>query len=78
MNGFVLTIGHLLMFITVKVYPSIVSNFGIENVWIVFTAVCLASVIFCTFIMPETKGVLLKDILASFEPRKKRSKEIVQ
>lgn len=75
MNGLVLTIGHLMMFWVVKVYPSMVSNFGIENVWILFTTICLASVLFCIFIMPETKGIPLKDILASFESRKKPLKK---
>lgn len=71
MNGVVQFFGYEIMFIVIKLYPTLVSNYGIENVWSVFAGFCLASVIFGAFIMPETKGKSLDDILKSFETRQK-------
>lgn len=77
MNGIVQTFGFLMMFAIIKMYPTMVLNFGIECVWSVFTVICVVSVFFCAFILPETKGMPLQDILATFEAKEKIIKNVV-
>ncbi|XP_022169574.1 facilitated trehalose transporter Tret1-like [Myzus persicae] len=74
MGGIVQVIGYELMFLVIKVYPGCVSTFGVEFVWSVFTIFCFASALFGAFIMPETKGKSLNEILSSFESREKSIK----
>ncbi|XP_022169559.1 plastidic glucose transporter 4-like [Myzus persicae] len=74
MGGIVQVIGYELMFLVIKVYPALVSKFGVEFVWSVFTIFCFASALFGAFIMPETKGKSLNEILSSFDSRKKSLK----
>lgn len=59
------------MFVVIKIYPMMVSLLGIQNVWLIFTSVCILSSLFCIFILPETKGVPLDVILTYFEPHNK-------
>jgi len=75
MGGIVQVFGYELMFLVIKVYPLVVSTFGIECVWSVFTIFSLASALFGAFIMPETKGKSLNEILSSFDSRKKSIKK---
>jgi len=74
MGGIVQVCGYELMFLVIKVYPAFVSRFGVECVWSVFTIFCFASAMFGAFIMPETKGKSLNEILATFDNRKKSIK----
>lgn len=71
------TFGYELMFLVIKVYPRMVSVFGIENVWTVFAGFCLLTVFYSVFIMTETKGKSLDEILSEFEPQKKEIKNIL-
>lgn len=71
MNGVVQTFGYVIMFVVLKFYPSMMTNFGIEIVWSIFTAFCILSVLFGAFILPETNGKSLNEILSYFESRKK-------
>lgn len=73
-SGIVQVFGYEVMFIVIKIYPSMVLKFGIENVFTAFAAFSLASALFGAFIMPETKGKSLNEILRSFESRKKSIK----
>lgn len=74
MSGLVQICGYELMFIVIKIYPSLISYFGVEYVWSVFTGFCVGSALFGAFIMPETKGKTLDEILKSFESRQKTIK----
>jgi len=67
MTGIVQIIGYELMFVVIKLYPAMVDKFGIENVWSLFAGFCIISAFFGKFIMPETKGKSLNEILSSFE-----------
>lgn len=71
MNGVVQTCGYMFMFAVIKIYPMMVSILGIQEIWTIFTIMCMISVLFCSFILPETKGVTLDVILTYFEPQKK-------
>lgn len=71
MNGVIQIISFIMMFTVTKLYPSMVIYFGIENVWLIFTIVCMLGVLFSVYVMPETKGIPLKDILERFESPKK-------
>lgn len=74
MGGIVQIFGYEIMFSINKVYPSLVSTYGIENIWAIFAGFCLTSVFYGIFIMPETKGKSLDEILNSFDSRKKSIK----
>lgn len=74
MSGIVQVCCYELMFVVIKVYPSLVSRFGIEDVWSVFAVFCLASALYGAFIMPETRGKSLNEILSEFETPQKSIK----
>lgn len=73
MNGVVQSSAYLMMFVVTKLYPSMTLHFGIESVWFLFTIICLIGVLFSIYILPETKGIPLNEILAKFEKPKKMS-----
>lgn len=73
MNGVMQTIAFLMMFAVLKLYPLLVLHFGIENVWIVYTIICVIGVLFSIYILPETKGIPIDEILKRFESPKKIS-----
>lgn len=77
MNGVVQTCGYMFMFAVIKIYPMMVSILGILEIWTIFTIMCMISVFFCSFILPETKGVTLDVILTYFEPQKKNKGTIL-
>jgi len=74
MNGVVQTCGYVLWFVICKIYPSLISNLGLEIVWSIFAFFCILSVLFAIFIMPETKGKTLDEVLLYFEPKKEIKK----
>lgn len=74
MGGIVQICGYELMFLITKVYPALVIRFGVENVWSVFAGFCVASAFYGAFVMPETKGKSLDEILEQFESRKETTK----
>lgn len=59
------------MFLNSKLYPQIASKFGIETVWTVFAVFCVVNAFYGKFIMPETKGKSLEEILSEFDSSKK-------
>lgn len=71
MSGVVNIVGYELMFLTTKIYPKMVLTFGIENVWLIYAVFCMLGGLFGAFIMPETKGKSLNEILYSFESKRK-------
>lgn len=73
LNGAVQTWGYFVMFLVIKIYPMMVSSFGVEIVWSVFAACCVVNILFGVFVMPETKGKSLDQILSYFETGKKNS-----
>ncbi|CAI6354660.1 unnamed protein product [Macrosiphum euphorbiae] len=74
MNGVVQTCGYVMWFMICKIYPSLISNLGVEIVWSIFAFFCILNVLFAIFIMPETKGKTLDEVLLYFEPEKKIKK----
>ncbi|XP_026817040.1 facilitated trehalose transporter Tret1-like isoform X1 [Rhopalosiphum maidis] len=74
MNGVVQTCGYIMWFMICKIYPSMISNLGVEIVWSIFAFFCLLNVLFAIFIMPETKGKTLDEVLLYFEPQKQVEK----
>lgn len=73
MNGAVQTWAYFIMFLVIKMYPLMVSSFGVEIVWSLFAACCVVNILFGIYVMPETKGKTLDQILSSFETGKKLS-----
>lgn len=74
MNGVVQSCGYFLMFVIIKLYPMMISTIGLQEVWLVFTFMCVLSTLFCFYLLPETKGVSLDVILSYFESHDKTSK----
>uniref|UniRef100_A0A2S2NTN1 Facilitated trehalose transporter Tret1 n=1 Tax=Schizaphis graminum TaxID=13262 RepID=A0A2S2NTN1_SCHGA len=74
MNGVVQTCGYVMWFMICKIYPSMILNLGLEIVWSIFAFFCLLNVLFAIFIMPETKGKTLDEVLLYFEPQKQVEK----
>jgi H+/Cl- antiporter ClcA len=58
------------VFITCKIYPAMSSTFGVLNIWSIFGGFCIITALFGQFVMPETKGKSLDDIIKSFESKK--------
>ncbi|XP_050542466.1 facilitated trehalose transporter Tret1-like isoform X2 [Daktulosphaira vitifoliae] len=75
MTGLLYSIGYELMFFSIKVYPSLVAMMGIEWVWTIFTGFCLATALFGAFILPETTGKSLEEILDNFKCQPKSAKK---
>ncbi|KAL4105321.1 hypothetical protein QTP88_020569 [Uroleucon formosanum] len=74
MNGVVQTCGYVMWFLICKIYPSLILNLGVEVVWSIFAFFCILNVLFAIFIMPETKGKPLDEILLYFKPQEKIKK----
>ncbi|CAI6358562.1 unnamed protein product [Macrosiphum euphorbiae] len=74
MNGVVQTCGYVIWFTICKIYPSLILNLGVEVIWSIFAFFCILNVLFAIFIMPETKGKSLDEILLYFEPPNKIKK----
>ncbi|KAL4105322.1 hypothetical protein QTP88_020570 [Uroleucon formosanum] len=74
MNGVVQTCGYVMWFLICKIYPSLILNLGVEVVWSIFAFFCILNVLFAIFIMPETKGKTLDEVLLYFESEKKIKK----
>lgn len=77
MNGIIQSSSYFMMFVVTKLYPTMASHFGVETCWSLFAIVCSIGVLFSIYILPETKGIPLNDILARFESPKKTSKNDV-
>lgn len=71
MNGVILTCQSLMTFIIIKMYPTAVLHLGVEVVWAVFSIFCVSSAFYGVFVLPETKGKSLDEILKTFESRGK-------
>lgn len=71
MNGVILTCQSLMTFAVIKMYPMMVLCLGIDVVWSLFAVVCVFSAFYGVFILPETKGKSLNEVLMLFESRGK-------
>lgn len=76
MNGIMSSIGYILCFVTCKIYPSMVIHFGLDNVWLICSLFCLLIILFAIFVMPETKGKTLEEILSYFEAHDIKNKNV--
>lgn len=66
MNGVMYSCGYELMFGAVKVYPMLVKTFGIQAVWTVCACTCFVTSLFGAFVLPETTGKTLNEIIDGF------------
>lgn len=73
MNGVMQSCGYLLLFVALKLYPSLVLNYGMENVWTMYAVFCLLNVLFSIFVMPETNGKSLDEVQSYFESAKRKN-----
>ncbi|XP_025202612.1 facilitated trehalose transporter Tret1-like [Melanaphis sacchari] len=80
MNGVLYSCGYELMFAAIKVYPMVVTAFGIKAVWTAFTCMCFVTALFGAFVLPETTGKTLNEIVDGFRPSsdKARSKKTIK
>lgn len=77
MSGVMNTWGYALWFVMVKIYPSLVSNYGMESVWATFAFFCSVAALSTQLFLPETKGRSLDEILSYFRPREKNKRNRV-
>lgn len=70
MNGVLYSCGYELMFAAIKVYPLLVATFGVRPVWAVFAGSCFVTAAFGAFVLPETTGKTLDEIIDGFKPHK--------
>ncbi|XP_050526696.1 facilitated trehalose transporter Tret1-like isoform X2 [Daktulosphaira vitifoliae] len=71
MTGVMHSLGYELVFLATKVYPFLVLTLGIKLVWTIFAGFCLLSALYGAFILPETKGKSLDEILKKFKSKNK-------
>lgn len=62
MSGFVICIGQTFIFISVKIYPNLINLLGFSGTLFTFFVASCVAVIFCKFVLPETKDKSLDDI----------------
>lgn len=68
--GLTIFAGYTMSFVIIKVYPSMVSAMGNENVFLFFGAISVVGIGFVYFFLPETKGRTLEEIEAYFRGTK--------
>lgn len=61
-SGITLGAAFTMTFIVVKLYPTFVSLWGSNNLFLFFGVMSLLSMIYVYFLVPETKGKTLKEI----------------
>ncbi|XP_044764135.1 facilitated trehalose transporter Tret1-like [Coccinella septempunctata] len=62
MSGFVICIAQTFIFISVKIYPHMNALLGFSGTLFTFFVASCVAVIFCKFVLPETKDKSLEDI----------------
>lgn len=74
-TGLASGIGYFFNFITVKIYPTMISGIGREGVFFFYGSMSLAGTIFILTLLPETKGKSLQEIEEYFgkKPAKRNS-----
>lgn len=70
MNGVLYSCGYELMFVSLKMYPMLVGAFGIRAVWTACAFACSVTALFGAFVLPETTGKTLNEIIDGFKPRR--------
>lgn len=72
-SGITLSAAFTMTFIVLKLYPTFVSMWGNNNLFLFFGVMSLLSVIYVYFMVPETKGKTLQEIGEIF-----RKKSVVE
>lgn len=65
--GLTIFCGYIMSFINIKVYPTMVTTLGNENVFAIYGTISALAVFFVYFFLPETKGRTLHEIEAYFK-----------
>ncbi|XP_050542462.1 facilitated trehalose transporter Tret1-like isoform X2 [Daktulosphaira vitifoliae] len=78
MTGILYSVGYELMFLGIKIYPTMVHSLGAKTVWTIYGSFCFSTILFGAFIMPETTGKTLDEIQENFDrhPKKKQNKTV--
>jgi len=66
MSGVSCSVGYVLIFISVKIYPDLLSCIGMQGVQWCFWAITTAGVVFLALFLPETKGKTFEQISSGF------------
>lgn len=67
MQGFMSCIAYILIFITVKMYPVLSTNFHISETMYIFAFASTITILFGFFVLPETRGKTLLEIERTFQ-----------
>ncbi|KAF0753479.1 facilitated trehalose transporter Tret1-like [Aphis craccivora] len=76
MNGILYSCGYELMFAAIKVYPMLVSSFGIRAVWTGCAVACFVTSLFGAFVLPETTGMTLNEIVDGFRSSSDKARRV--
>jgi Sugar (and other) transporter len=60
----------ILTFLTVKLFPAALELIGLHGCMLIFAATCFGGAIFVIFVLPETKGKSIEDIVDDLEGKK--------
>ena len=70
--GLLGVLDNISLFVAVKTVPALVSGLGIHGAFLLYSCCCLANIVICFFVMPETKGLTLEEIEDSYKKRERR------
>ena len=70
--GLLGALDNVSVFVAVKTVPALVSGLGIHGAFLLYSCCCLANIVICFFVMPETKGLTLEEIEDSYKKRERR------
>lgn len=61
-SGITLSVTFTMTFIVIKLYPTMTTVWGSNNLFLFFGAMSLLSMVYVYFLVPETKGKTLQEI----------------
>ncbi|KAJ8917272.1 hypothetical protein NQ315_002289 [Exocentrus adspersus] len=72
MSGVVICMAQIFIFICVKVYNDMLLYLNFSGTLLVFVAASIVSIVFCRFVLPETKNKSLQEIEQHFRKTKRQ------
>ncbi|XP_044261140.1 facilitated trehalose transporter Tret1-2 homolog [Tribolium madens] len=77
-TGLASGIGYFFNFITVKIYPTMISGIGREGVFFFYGSMSLAGTFFVVALLPETKGKTLQEIEEYFGKKPSKTNSLLK
>ncbi|XP_973332.1 facilitated trehalose transporter Tret1-2 homolog [Tribolium castaneum] len=77
-TGLASGIGYFFNFVTVKIYPAMISGIGREGVFFFYGAMSLAGTIYVVALLPETRGKTLQEIEEYFGKKPSKNNSLLK